>query len=95
MTKAYIPSDIMRYFSYQHLPQHLRDVSAPICEIAENYDKTLPPGPEKSTALRKLLEAKDCVVRAALPPVTAAAVDQPQSNSPAAANTPDPAKVAA
>lgn len=34
--------------------------------IAENMDETLPPGPEKSVALRKLLEAKDTAVRASL-----------------------------
>lgn len=56
---------ILKYFAYDHLPPHLRDVSKPFCDlahsVAELYD-----GPELTAGLRKLLEAKDCVVRAAL-----------------------------
>lgn len=59
-------SQILRYFTYSHLPPHLQEVSQPFCELAENIENTLPSGPEKSTALRKLLEAKDAAVRAAL-----------------------------
>lgn len=58
---------IMEYFQYDHLPPHLQEVSKPICECAEEMDKSLPNGAEKSAGLRKLLEAKDCFVRAALP----------------------------
>lgn len=58
---------IMRYFAFEHLPEHLQGVSRPIGEIAKQMDETLPDGPEKSAGLRKLLEAKDCFVRAALP----------------------------
>lgn len=57
---------IMRYFEYEHLPQHLRVVSKPICDLAKEMDDSLPDGPEKSAGLRKLLEAKDCLVRASL-----------------------------
>lgn len=57
---------IMKYFAYQHLPSHLQAVSKPIGELAEKMDAELPDGPEKSAGLRKLLEAKDCFVRAAL-----------------------------
>lgn len=60
---------IMRYFEFAHLPPHLQAVSKPIGELAKSIDETLPNGPEKSAGLRKLLEAKDCFVRAALPPV--------------------------
>jgi hypothetical protein len=59
-------SPIMKYFKYSHLPMNLQIVSEPICQIAEKYDAELPDGPEKSAGLRKLLEAKDCFVRAAL-----------------------------
>ena len=60
-------SPIMRYFVYDHLRDGvLRDTSKPFCELARNVDDRLPDGPEKSTALRKLLEAKDAAVRAAL-----------------------------
>jgi hypothetical protein len=60
---------IMRYFSYQHLPpdSNARRVSRYLCELAEDMDRDLPDGPEKSAGLRKLLEAKDCFVRATLP----------------------------
>lgn len=57
---------IMKYFEYNHLPPHLQEVSAPIGELAKTMDATLPDGPEKSAGLRKLLEAKDCLVRAKL-----------------------------
>lgn len=56
----------MRYFEYAHLPPHLQKISAPIGELAKQMESTLPDGPEKSAGLRKLLEAKDCFVRAAL-----------------------------
>lgn len=61
-----MPSPILRYFEYAHLPKHLQEVSAPICDIARDYDRALPDSAEKSAGLRKLLEAKDCFVRAAL-----------------------------
>lgn len=61
-----MPSPILKYFEYSHLPPHLRDVSEPICALARDLDAQLPDGAEKSTGLRKLLEAKDAFVRAAL-----------------------------
>lgn len=60
------PSHILRYFAYQHLPPHLREVSAPFYALADELDATLPDCAEKSAGLRKLLEAKDAFVRAAL-----------------------------
>ncbi len=59
---------ILQYFTYAHLSEPLRSVSQPISELATAMDALLPDGPEKSAGLRKLLEAKDCLVRAALPP---------------------------
>jgi hypothetical protein len=56
----------MCYFKYDHLPQHLQTVSKPIGDLATLMDSMIPDGPEKSAGLRKLLEAKDCLVRAAL-----------------------------
>lgn len=58
---------IMQYFHCGHLPAHLQEVSRPFEDIAIQMNDHLPDGPEKSTGLRKLLEAKDCMVRAALP----------------------------
>lgn len=57
---------IMRYFDYEHLPERLQVISKPVGELARWMDKALPDGPEKSAGLRKLLEAKDCLVRANL-----------------------------
>jgi len=58
------PSEIIRWFSYEHLPPHMQEISKPICEMAHKYDRVLPNCAEKSEGLRKLLEAKDCLVRA-------------------------------
>jgi hypothetical protein len=62
-----MPTPIMRYFEYAHLPEKLQAVSKPIGDIAKQMEESLPDGPEKSVGLRKLLEAKDAFVRAALP----------------------------
>lgn len=55
---------ILKYFRYEHLPEHLAAVSKPIADLAEAMDEQLPECSEKSAGLRKLLEAKDCFVRA-------------------------------
>lgn len=57
---------IMRYFEHDHLPEHLQPVAAKFAELAAWVDQMLTDGPEKSVALRKLLEGKDAAVRAAL-----------------------------
>jgi hypothetical protein len=58
-------SPIIEWFSYEHLPEGpMRDASARVFELAMEMEETLPVGPEKSAGLRKLLEAKDCFVRA-------------------------------
>ena len=59
-------SPILRYFVYDHLPDKLKGVSMPFWELACTMEAVLPKGAEKSVALRKLLEAKDAAVRAAL-----------------------------
>jgi hypothetical protein len=60
---------ILAFFTYEHLPPHLREVSQPVAELANTMaDKlanTRHPA-ELAAGLRKLLEAKDCLVRAAL-----------------------------
>jgi ferritin-like protein len=60
------PYPILRYFEYLHLPVHLQSVSKPFSDLAILMAGQLPEGPETSAMLRKLLEAKDCAVRAAL-----------------------------
>lgn len=57
---------ILRYFDAGHLPERLRSVSERFGDLARTLDADLPDGPEKSTALRKLLEGKDAAVRASL-----------------------------
>lgn len=60
------PAHIMRHFSFDHLPPHLREISEPFGVLAKALDERLPECAEKSAGLRKLLEAKDCFVRAKL-----------------------------
>ncbi len=60
------PTSLMQFFSYEHLPEHLKSVSKPVCDLALALEAILPSNAEKTTALRKLLESKDCAVRAVL-----------------------------
>ena len=69
---------ILQFFAYGHLPPHLAQVSKPFCDLAhaivrgDNVPESgtitigscLPRNPERTVALRKLLEAKDAAVRA-------------------------------
>lgn len=57
---------ILKYFDFAHLPAELQDASEPFCRLAYELARNLNDGPEKSVALRKLLEAKDAAVRAML-----------------------------
>lgn len=56
----------LQFFTYEHLPPHLQVVSKPFCELAQKIVEELPSNPERTVALRKLLESKDCAVRAVL-----------------------------
>ena len=58
-------SPIMKYFEFAHLPPD-QAVSGDVYALACSMDATLPDCAEKSAGLRKLLEAKDCFVRAKL-----------------------------
>lgn len=57
-------SPIMPRFEYSNPPEHFREVFKQVCALAEKMDAALPDCPEKNAGLRKLLEAKDCFVRA-------------------------------
>ena len=57
---------LLQFFAYQHLPGHLQAISMLFCDLAEHLVQRLPRNPERTVALRKLLESKDCAVRAAL-----------------------------
>lgn len=60
-------AQILRFFDYEHLESPLRDISQRFHDLAHQLAEELE-GPELTVSLRKLLEAKDCAVRAALPP---------------------------
>ena len=55
-----------KFFEYNHLHASLQPVSKAASELAEWIEENIPDGPEKSAGMRKLLEAKDCFVRAQL-----------------------------
>lgn len=57
---------ILQYFAYQHLPKHLQWGSKVFHDLAHTIVETLPRNPERTVALRKLLESKDAAVRAIL-----------------------------
>ena len=54
----------MQFFAHAHLPPHLAAISAPFGKLADDIIATCPRTPERTVALRKLLEAKDAAVRA-------------------------------
>jgi hypothetical protein len=57
----------IQFFQADHLPEGpLRDVCMVCAGHAHVMIEMIPDGPELSAGLRKLLEAKDCFVRAAL-----------------------------
>ncbi len=60
------PHLMLRWFEYEHLPPKLQSISRPFGELAAVMVAALDPGPELTVSVRKLLEAKDAAVRAAL-----------------------------
>jgi hypothetical protein len=59
---------MLRFFAYEHLKPELQAMSAPFGDVAGWIVESLPRNPERTVCLRKLLEAKDCAVRAAIYP---------------------------
>ena len=55
---------ILKFFEYEHLSPEVQRVSKDICVLAHHMADTIPHGPELTVGLRKLLEARDCFVRA-------------------------------
>ena len=55
---------IMQFFEFGHLPDELKNISRPFAELAQQIMQTIPRNPERTVALRKLLEGKDAAVRA-------------------------------
>lgn len=63
------PEDrMMKWFVFAHLPEHLQAVSKGFYDLATGICDSIEPGPERTVALRKLLEAKDAAVRAKVSP---------------------------
>jgi hypothetical protein len=57
---------VLRYFHYSHLPESLKARSKPFCDLARQIINSTPRNPERTVALRKLLESRDAAVRAGL-----------------------------
>ncbi len=57
---------MLQFFEFAHLPPHLQEISKPFGELAQQICANLPANAERTAGLRKLLEAKDCIVRAKL-----------------------------
>lgn len=57
---------VLSLFRYGHLPLHLQEVSKPFSDLAFEMAARLGDGPELTVGLRKLLEAKDAIVRHAV-----------------------------
>ena len=57
---------LLRWFDFGHLPPHLQAASEPFADLAMHLVDTLPDSAELTVALRKILEAKDCAVRATI-----------------------------
>lgn len=55
---------LLGFFKCDDLPEHLRAVSKPFAELASMLVRDIPSNAELTVGLRKLLEAKDCCVRA-------------------------------
>jgi hypothetical protein len=58
--------NVLKFFKYEHLNEPLRSVSKEFHDMAHRVARG-PQNAESAMALRKLLEAKDCAVRAHLP----------------------------
>lgn len=57
---------MLQFFAYKHLSENLQKVSAPFSELAHSIVENCPANPERTAGLRKLLEAKDCIVRSTI-----------------------------
>lgn len=57
---------MLKFFKFEHLPLHLQEMSKPFSELAHLMVTKLNRSAERTAGLRKLLEAKDCAVRAML-----------------------------
>ena len=78
-------STTIQWFGFEHLSKELQKIAQPVADLASLMEVKLADGPEKSAGMRKLLEAKDCFVRAAI-------AGTPVEAAPVTAETPAPVK---
>jgi hypothetical protein len=57
---------MLQFFEYSHLKSELQEISVKFYDLAHWMVRVLPRNPERTVALRKVLEAKDCAVRASI-----------------------------
>ncbi len=73
---------IMRWFNEGHLWRHLdktvKAVAARVGDVARWMDDELPYSDEKMAGIRKLLEARDCFVRATIEAMEAPGLSTPE-----------------
>jgi len=60
------PEPLLQFFEFGHLPEYLREISSDFWHLAYKLVREQSRNSERTMALRKLLEAKDCAVRARL-----------------------------
>lgn len=70
---------MLQFFAYEHLREDLQAKSKPFGQLAQWMVETLPCNPERTAALRKLMEAKDCAVRAS---IYVASLPRPEPSKP-------------
>jgi len=65
--RQWVDEPLLQFFSYHHLTREdMKAVSKTFCRMAFEMCARLPRNAERTVMLRKLLEAKDCAVRALL-----------------------------
>jgi hypothetical protein len=57
---------LLQFFVYKHLPAALQEHSEPFARLAVGIVNRTERNPERTVSVRKLLESKDCAVRAQL-----------------------------
>lgn len=55
---------MLRWLAVGHLPLQLQPIVRHYRQLADYIVSNIPSGPERTVALRKLVESKDCAVRA-------------------------------
>lgn len=83
MTEPTTDEPMLRFFRYGHLSQpEMRAVSAQFAGLARVVCERLPRSPERTVALRKLLEAKDAAVRCVVDLLTDPGPNRPDESFP-------------